>query len=320
MSLAQITYLHYQPKAVPYSYFDISNKAYYSEEEAKLGLKTYQQESIEPLLKYLESDNSRKVNLAISIPVLEFLKDQPDRLKRFKKLLKAGQLEMLAGRGYNSLSALFSRALFTEEATHQQQLMADLLGAKPTGFINTALLHSDNLGDVIADLGFDYAVVPGISWFIKDQESNLFKTRKGDLKLFAVRMTNSNKGSDPVQLSLIDSFDEAAKSLETSFELLSAFGKKRNLVEYSLPELVAQDNTVASMESIVGNNLQKDFLARLTALGPVVADAEDPGIMADFLWLGSLDHFRALANKWPERYKLYTKLGTMLYDLEIRLR
>jgi hypothetical protein len=320
MSTALISYFHFQPKAGPFSYFDISNKAYYSSEEKNIGLKNLLNSELEVMLSFLEKNAERKINLVLSIPVLELLVEQPKGQSRIKKMIKKGQLELLACPGYDSLSVLFSRALFKKEIALQMELMESLFSYKPTGFINTALLYSDKLAEIIEESGFAYTIVPGISWYLKDSTAPHYRSGSGKLKLFVPVNSFAELSAKPNQVILASSFEGKTVGEISEFSLLSEFKNDPKPNEYALPNLAAYDLELGGLGMIVGNNLQKDYLARLKELSSRVESTNDSDLIADYLWLGSLAHFKALSNSAADRHKVYSKLLTMLYDLEIRLR
>jgi hypothetical protein len=317
MSAAFITYLHYQPKPGPFSYFDIGKKDYFSPEDKELGLISMVSNVIEPLLKKLEADYQLKVNLSISIPVLEGLKAHPGIADRLVKLISAGQLEIMAGLGYNALSLLFSHSLFQLELERHLSLIKEVLGVKPGGYMNTALVYSDALGLILEEKGFKYAVAPNVSWFIKKKQKSLFKAKNSKLNLIVPQLEKGT-ADDPAEIYFREHIDNLPRGLELN--LLSAIKSSKTPVQLSLPELVAQDAQGRGIDSIVGNSLQKDFLKRLSELSHAVVACGDDSLISDFFWLGSYDHFAMLTGRSADRHKVYTKLFTMLYDIEIRTR
>ena len=319
MSTALIKYLDFQPKPAPFSYFDITKKEYYSIDEQNLGLLSLVQNEIEPFLKLLESNEKYRVTLSMTIPILEFLKNSPDIIKRFGKLVNRKQVEILSGQGYNSLSLLYSRALFEKEVDRYNKLVKDLFGASPAGYMNAALLYSDAFGELIAEHGYKYAVAPRVQWFIKDDSTFLYQAREPSLKL-VVPMSGKQDSAIPVKVYLANGLGDDFTDTDEEFVLLSSLTGEKDPPEYSLPDLVAQNIDGGGIDLIVGNSLQKDFLKRLTELSQGVVDLGDEKLMADYLWIGSLPHFIALSNKSGDRHKVYTKLLTMLYDMEIRTR
>lgn len=319
MNLALVTYLHNQPKPGPYSYFDIGQKEYYSSEEKEIGLMSMMDYQVEPFLDHLEQNRGFKVSLSLSIPVLEYLKNQPNAVKRFNKLIANKKIEILGGQGFDSLSLLYSHSLFQKEIAAHKKLIMEIFDLVPAGYLNASLLYSDALGLVLSEKGFKYAVAPNVPWFIKNNKKSLFRARNSRLRLIVPQL---GKETDPNEPALVNFASSVREQLMPGNEyvLLSEMNSLRTPVEYSLPELVAQDSSDRGIDAIVGNSLQKDFLKRLTELSHRVVKYDDSKLTEDFLWIGSLGHFNLLGNKSAERYKIYTKLFTMLYDIEIRTR
>lgn len=313
MSLALIRILFNQPGLSTYSYFHIGKRPVYPEfKEAEQ--EAYLQKEVKPIIEMLESDSKKKLNLLIYTPILKTLEYRSDLLERLRKLVENKQIELLSGAGYNSLSVLFSKTLFEKEVDTHKALLKKLFGASANGFMNTAMFYSEKTGDRIAEQGFKYAIVPRIPWFIKDGAASVFNSGSGKLKLFVPGVNEEVNHTSDLQV-IID--QNTAGDGEV---LLSEVKPGKNIPEYKLPELVANDLEGRGIEAIVGNNLQKDFLKRLTDLNPAVAKSGINEIVEEFLWIGSLPHFSALANNQADRYSCYTSLFNMLYDLEIRLR
>ena len=318
MIRALILNWHYQPKAAVFSYFDIGKKEYYSFEANQLGQNAYLSETIEPTLALLEADPQGKINLSITTPVLRYLQTKSNLIDRIKKLLKQGQIEILGGQGSDSLSLLYSRKLFNTELGEQLTLIDQLFNLRPAGYINPAMLYSAELGELIISQKFKYAVVPRVSWYTKEDSGAIFSNATGKLKLFVPGP--GADGNDSPEIVASGVLNEKLNDSSVKFRLLSELTSKKKLPVYNLLQLAAQDVTGKGIESLVGNNLQKDFLKKLSALAPAVAAAKEDRLRTDFLWLGSVEHFRELSTSANDRHKSYTRLQTFLYDLEIKLR
>jgi hypothetical protein len=320
MNQALIVNWHYQPKASVFSYFDIGQKEYYSSEANQLAQNAYLVETIEPTLALLEANAQCKINLSITTLVLRYLEAKPNLIDRLKKLLKAGQIEMLGGQGSDSLSLLYSRKLFSRELAEQLSLMDKLFKLRPAGYISPGMLYSAELGEFIISHQFKYAVVPRVSWYTKEHSGAIFSNTSGKLKLFVPGSGAAGEGNDSPEIVLSGKLSEDLPASSVKFMLLSTLTSKKKLPVYNLQQLAAHDLTGKGIDSLVSNNLQKDFLKKLSALAPAVDAADEGRLTTDFLWLGSVQHFRELSNSSNDSHKSYARLQTFLYDLEIRLR
>ena len=89
-----------------------------------------------------------------------------------------------------------------------------------------------------------------------------------------------------------------------------------------MPDLVAEFKKGETLELLIGNNLQKDFLRRLEELSVKISNDRDNELKENLLWLGSAYHFQLISSNVEsvERYNNYTVLQNLLYDLDLQLR
>ncbi|QKG79280.1 glycoside hydrolase family 57 protein [Tenuifilum thalassicum] len=85
----------------------------------------------------------------------------PDVLESFQKLAETGSVEFLAETYSHSLSALKSREEFTKQVKAHTEKLEKLIGYKPKAFRNTELIYSDEIGAMVADLGFNTMLTEG---------------------------------------------------------------------------------------------------------------------------------------------------------------
>ena len=85
----------------------------------------------------------------------------PEVLESFQKLAATGCVEFIAETFSHSLSALKSRDEFAGQVQMQAQKVEQLFGQKPTTFRNTELIYSDDIGEMVADLGYRTMLTEG---------------------------------------------------------------------------------------------------------------------------------------------------------------
>lgn len=110
-----------------------------------------------------------KISYSISGVALEqFELYAPDVLESFKRLAETGSVEFLAETYSHSLSALKSKEEFKSQVDKQIDLVKKHFGQTPVTFRNTELIYSDQIGEMVADLGFDLMLTEGakhvLSW------------------------------------------------------------------------------------------------------------------------------------------------------------
>jgi alpha-amylase len=103
-----------------------------------------------------------KVSFSISGTALDqFEQYTPDVIDSFRKLAETGSVEFLSETYTHSLSALKSKDEFTKQVNEHQARILDLFGVKPTTFRNTELIYSDDIGAMVADMGFETMLTEG---------------------------------------------------------------------------------------------------------------------------------------------------------------
>lgn len=86
---------------------------------------------------------------------------EPRILSALKSLLQSGgdthQVEFLEQPYYYSYASFFAdprKTEFKEQVSLHRQKMHDILGAKPTAFVNTGLSYNNEVANIVADMGF----------------------------------------------------------------------------------------------------------------------------------------------------------------------
>jgi alpha-amylase len=103
-----------------------------------------------------------KVSFSITGQAIEqFEAYAPEVLKSFKALASTGNVEFLAETYAHSLSSLRSKAEFTEQVTLHSEKIEALFGVKPTTFRNTELIYSDEIGEMVHEMGYNMMLTEG---------------------------------------------------------------------------------------------------------------------------------------------------------------
>lgn len=296
MEHAFLTNLNYNPELEQFSYFELANGDAFTTYDAD-NISAYIKANLKEIFTRLEDEPSRKVIVAITAPIIERLEDCQDLLSRIKQYIAEGRIEMLATPAYGSMSMLFSKSLFTWEVKKQTNLLVELMGVRPKGFVNPAMIYAESMAILVASMKFDFIVAPRISWFLKGTGASIFRSKHSELNIVV-------PDPDYQNVPLLSS-----EQVETL-----------NHPVYYIPDLVAFGEQGEGIDNFVGNNLQRDFLAKLTDLSKKVG-AED-NLKTNLLKIGTVAHFSALANSAGKdiKYNNYTTLLNLLYNLEIMLR
>ena len=151
-----------------YRFFDIGHDHYYFDEYAnrtimrKVAEKCYlpaNQLFLDLINKYKDKF---KISYSISGVALEqFELYAPDVLNSFKKLAETGNVEFIAETYAHSLSALKSEEEFKKQVEMQTALLKKHFNVKPVTFRNTELIYSDQIGEMVANMGYKVMLTEG---------------------------------------------------------------------------------------------------------------------------------------------------------------
>ncbi|MBE0649375.1 MAG: polysaccharide deacetylase family protein [Bacteroidales bacterium] len=160
--------VHQPQRLRTYRFFDIGEKHnYFDTYNNEVILRKVAEKNYLPMNSLLldlikEYGSAFKVSFSISGTALDqFEAYGTDVLESFKKLAETGNVEFLAETYAHSLSALRSKEEFTKQVNAHAQKIESLFGHKPTTFRNTELIYSDNIGAMIADMGYKVMLTEG---------------------------------------------------------------------------------------------------------------------------------------------------------------
>lgn len=151
-----------------YRFFDIGNDPYYFDEHAngsimrKVAEKCYLPTN-QVFLGLIKEYGSRfKISYSISgVALDQFEMYAPEVLESFKRLAETGCVEFLAETYSHSLSALKSPEEFERQVKKHSEKIEQLFGQKPKVFRNTELIYSDEIGEMVANMGYKAMITEG---------------------------------------------------------------------------------------------------------------------------------------------------------------
>lgn len=109
-----------------------------------------------------ENKGAFKVSFSMSgLAVEQFKSYAPQVLDSFKALAKTGCVEFLGETYSHSLSALISSEEFVEQVKEHSAMIKREFGLTPTTFRNTELIYSDQIGEMVAEMGFGAMLAEG---------------------------------------------------------------------------------------------------------------------------------------------------------------
>ena len=151
-----------------YRFFDIGkNHDYFDEYQNKYLARRIADKCYLPTNQLMldlinEYGEAFKISYSISGTALDqFEMYTPDVLESFKKLADTGCVEFLSETYTHSLSALKSEKEFVKQVEYHSGKIEQLFGKKPTTFRNTELIYSDEIGEMVAKMGFETMLTEG---------------------------------------------------------------------------------------------------------------------------------------------------------------
>ncbi|WP_425637268.1 glycoside hydrolase family 57 protein [Algoriphagus yeomjeoni] len=183
--------VHQPYRLKPYRFFDIGEDHHYYDDflnrsvMRKVAQKCYLPMNallLEMINKY---NGAFKVSFSMSGVFLDQLEAYaPDVLESFQKLVATGHCELLNETYAHTLAALKSKDEFQSMVKKHQQKIKDLFnGYKPKVFRNTELIYSDQIGAMVAEMGFDAILTEGAKHVLGWKSPNYVYVNSIDPKL-----------------------------------------------------------------------------------------------------------------------------------------
>ncbi len=138
------------------------------------------------LLLKLIRDNKGKFRCTFSLTgtvVEQFRAYAPEVLESFRALAETGCVEFLAETYSHSLASLASKEDFVEQVKLHTAMIKREFGVKPTAFRNTELIYSDDIGAMVAELGFKAMLAEGAKHVLGWKSPDFVYTNAIDQKL-----------------------------------------------------------------------------------------------------------------------------------------
>ncbi|MBN2638950.1 MAG: polysaccharide deacetylase family protein [Bacteroidales bacterium] len=182
--------VHQPQRLRTYRFFDIGDQHdYFDAYKNRAILKKVAGKNYLPMNALLldlinEYGSAFKVSFSISGTALDqFEAFAPEVLESFQKLAQTGNVEFLAETYAHSLSALKSKEEFNNQVQRQAQKIEALFGKKPTTFRNTELIYSDEIGAMVADMGYKAMLTEGAKHVLGWRSPNYVYTNAINPKL-----------------------------------------------------------------------------------------------------------------------------------------
>lgn len=144
-----------------FRFFEIGNSGYYYDDHSnETMLRRIAKNCYLPANKLIldlinKNRGAFKVSFSISGTALDQFKIYaPEVIESFRELADTGCVEFLAETYSHSLAAIKNKTEFRRQVKSHSTEIETLFGKKPTAFANTNLIYSDEIGSMVADMGY----------------------------------------------------------------------------------------------------------------------------------------------------------------------
>ena len=273
-----------------YRFFDIGTDHYYYDDyENERSITETAERSYVPALQALlemakENPGFFKVAFSISGTAIELLENYaPNVIELLQELNETGCVEFLAEPYSHGLSSLANEENFKEETQKMSRKIKDLFGKKPVIFRNSSLIYSDEIGSIVADMGYKAVMTEGakhvLGWksphFVYHCATNpKLKLLLRDFKLsddISLRFNNTAWSEYPLfadtymdwiaglpeeeqvvnifmELCALGIFQPLSSNILEFLKALPACAKKRGISFATPSEVIAQHQSVDALE------------------------------------------------------------------------
>ncbi|HNZ72055.1 MAG TPA: glycoside hydrolase family 57 protein, partial [Prolixibacteraceae bacterium] len=166
-----------------YRFFDIGNDHYYYDDYAnETILRKVADNCYLPANKViLEAIKKHKGKFRVAfslsgIAIEQFLLYAPEVIQSFKELADTGCVEFLSETYSHSLVSLKSKEAFQHQVEKHDNLIEKYFGMKPSVFRNTEMIYSDEIGSMVADMGFKAILTEGAKHVLGWKSPNFMYT------------------------------------------------------------------------------------------------------------------------------------------------
>jgi len=267
-----------------YRFFDIGADHYYYDDFSNESILTrIVNQSYLPanqlILEMIEASKGRfKVAFSISGVALDQLEiHAPEVIDSFKKLAKTGCVEFLSETYAHSLCCIKDPDEFKAQVEKHSKRIHSLFGQTPKVFRNTELIYSDEVGELVADLGYKTIITEGARHILGWKSPNYVygSTTSHNLKLLlknsklsddiSFRFSNYNWNEFPLKA---DKFINWIRQTPDSEKLINLFlnyetlgnlqPKESGIFDFmkALPQFAAEKNITFATPSEVAEQFK----------------------------------------------------------------
>ena len=334
-----------------YRFFDIGNDHYYYDdyENARSITETAERSYVPALETLIEmaKANPGEFKCAISLSgcaIEQFENHAPQVIELLQMLNKTGCVEFLAEPYSHGFSSLKNEETFRDEVTRLCKKVKTLFNQEPKIFRNSCLVYSDDIGEMVASMGFVYSCSrdPRLKLLLRDYSlSEDISYRFNDSSwseypLFADTYANwiSNLPEEDqvinifMELCAIGIFQPLSSNILEFLKALPAKFKERGITFSTPSEICSKIKSVGELtvsyptswvdeerdlSPWLGNVMQREAFDKLYSIADRVRICRDKRLMQDFDYLQASNNLRFMSTK-PNSYGSYRGIYDTPYD------
>jgi alpha-amylase len=160
--------VHQSFRLKKYRFFDVGNDSYYyddfeNERKIRYAAENFYLPTNEILIGLLQKYRGRfKIAFSISGTAIDlFCLYAPEVIESFQRMADTEGVEFLCETYSHSLASLFCREEFIRQSRAHAQKIEVLFNQTPKVYTNTGLIYSDNIGEMVARMGFKAMITEG---------------------------------------------------------------------------------------------------------------------------------------------------------------
>ncbi len=182
--------IHQPIRLKRYRFFDIGQDHYYyddfqTEERVRYLVDQSYLPANRTIAEMIRSSNGKfKCSFSISgIALEQFEQYAPEVIDSFKELAKTGNVEFLAEPYAHSLSSVFDAKEFVQQVKMHADKIEALFGKRPTALFNAELIYSDEIGELVAKMGYKTILIDEAKHILGWKSPNFVYTHSNIPKL-----------------------------------------------------------------------------------------------------------------------------------------
>jgi hypothetical protein len=331
----------FAPSLTKFSIFDIGEgKSYIDSEAFEQNFESkYEGFFKEQLEALIQASNVEKVPVSVYfsgtfLTYLEIYHDQ--MLHKLKDAVNEGNLSLLAGTYYHSMSSIYSKDIFVNEVKLHQEKLRSVFDKTPNHFYNTENIYYNDLAISLNELGYTSTFGGSIDWYLgENKDERIFHSKYSDQ--LHILLVDSDEGK-----SIFENEEMSIHFLQIEPNGMTKLGGVKNIIDktQSKAKIASIENLTKATKSspyhvnnpIMGSSwgltlasfhdsaLQQQAIKQFYKLEGIVTKTNSQKLIQEWLVLGNINFFLSISTELNEdtlAYDTYASFINILNDIEL---